>query len=289
LVALWNQRDKRDRTIKNLRSLDPQRVEQAVSTFMLEAPSFQPDYDAYVNVFKVAGENYRTFMKAFAVYQLALGVIGGAMSLSGGSGGLIAAESTVTGVSATGQATMGIAIQIEWAEAIRRLIQIGAITTAVAGQAVIVSAYPGQGLGSMRPTLMLRATPSGSVTPSKGADSGKAASYGDTRNKHTKLADHDLAELEDAVKNPGSATGDLKNLKPNIGDPKYGSQLSKQAADKYADLVKDALENGKRVSPSQIDHTASFEVGIDIISGNATRNYRMFYSAAYGGWHIFPI
>jgi hypothetical protein len=93
--------------------------------------------------------------------------------------------------------------------------------------------------------------------------------------------------MKDAMTNP-SPPADLRAMKDKVGDPTYGSQLGKEATDNYATLVKDALENGVRTSATRIDHVASYEVGINIINGQATKNYTMFFSNAYGGWHIFP-
>ena len=87
--------------------------------------------------------------------------------------------------------------------------------------------------------------------------------------------------------NPSAASADLQTLQQKIGDATYGSQLSKEATDNYATLVKDALENGARTSATRIDHTAGYEVGINI-NGQPTKDYTMFFSNAYGGWHIFP-
>jgi polygalacturonase len=97
-----------------------------------------------------------------------------------------------------------------------------------------------------------------------------------------------MQEMKDATANPSAAPADLQTLNQKVGDATYGSQLSKEAADNYATLVQDALENGARTSAARVDYTAQYEVGINIINGQPTKNYTMFFSNAYGGWHIFP-
>ncbi len=187
----------------------------------------------------------------------------------------------VTGGAAT---LVTVSIPAEVLEAIRQLIAIGAISASVVNLGV-----PGVGVSPTGPTLVFRATPSGSVTPSTGPDAGKSTSYGDSRHKHTKLADHTMDEMKDAIKSPSSAKPPLDELPKRIGDKAWGSQLSKEAVDKYADLVKDALESGTRIGKTVIEHKALFEVGIDIATGKSTTVFRMHFSPAYGGWHMFPV
>jgi hypothetical protein len=166
---------------------------------------------------------------------------------------------------------------------------IGAISIGTTGS-IVGLAFPGQvqAPGAAFPHILLRATPSGTVTPSKGPDAGRSISYGDSRAKHTKVANYTIQEMKDAMTNPSSAPADLQTMQRKVGDATYGSQLSKEATDNYAALVKDALENGARISTTRIDHTAANEIGINIINGQATKSYTMFFSNAYGGWHVFP-
>jgi hypothetical protein len=286
-------RDKLDPSMKDLASLDAAKVAAVADRFPALAASFKADFDHFVTEFDTASKNYAQFMKVFAVYQLVLGLIGG---IAMGAGGAASGEASVAlalpgigGISAGGVATgIRIVISAEWLEMIRRLGMIGAISLGTT-DVIVGLAYPGEQLaapGGLH--IMLRSTPQGSVTPSSGKDSGKSVSYGDTRAKHTKIADHSLQEMKDAAADPSKATGDLKGLRDNLGNPAYGSQLSKEATDKYATLVKDALENGTRFSPTRINHVAAEEIGINIMTGSGTKNYTMHFSLTYGGWHIFP-
>jgi len=36
-------------------------------------------------------------------------------------------------------------------------------------------------------------------------------------------------------------------------------------------------------------HRVAGPTGIDITTGAATKNFRMFFDAAKGGWHLFPV
>jgi hypothetical protein len=221
-------------------------------------------------------------MIVYSIYQA-----GGAIRSSRGGPGVTVRVAAIGEISGGAAAGVAVTIPAEVLEAIRQLIRIGAISSAVVSMGVPTSQIQGP-LGG---TVMMRATPSSTVTPTKGPDSGKAAQYGDTRNKHTRVGDQSQADIENAVKNPAGSTGPLKDLTDAIKakDKTYGSQLFKEATDKYGDLVKDALENGTRKSPTWIDHTAPFDVGIDILTGKTTRNYRMFFAAPKGGWHLFPV
>jgi hypothetical protein len=294
IVALHGLRGKLRATLGDLRSVDPQRVEDAAARLPTEAKPFESDYKTFVAAFDKAAQNYQKFMAFVAAYEIVIGVIAGIRMTAGGGGAAGAAPLVmrlpgiggITGGAAVGA---GLVVSAEWLEMIRRLGKIGAISIGMAGSTVGV-AFPGQlPAAAAGPTVLLRSTPGGSVTPSKGPDAGRAVSYGDTRHKHTKLANHTLDELKGAMTNPTGAPPDLQALPQNKGTPGWGSQLSKEATDGYAQLVKDALENGTRTGASRIDHAASYEVGIDIITGQATKRYRMFYSNAYGGWHLFPV
>ncbi len=291
LMQIYGVRQKLQPTINDLRTLDPQKVEAAANRFSTEAKPFVADYKAFVDQFDKAAENYRQLMTFMAIYELVIGALAGIEMVPGGgpsaSAPVIVRLAGFGGISGGAATGATIVISTEWIEMIRRLGMIGAVSVGMASSTIGL-ALPGHTIGPAGPTVLLRATPGGSVTPSSGPDAGRSVNYGDSRGKHTKVADHPLSEMKQAIANPSSAPADLKDMQSNIGNPGYGSQLSKEATDNYGALVKDALENGTRVSPSQIDHVASSEIGINIMNGNATARYRMFYSPGYGGWHLFP-
>ncbi|HAA17209.1 MAG TPA: hypothetical protein DCE41_38050, partial [Cytophagales bacterium] len=128
---------------------------------------------------------------------------------------------------------------------------------------------------AVRGTLNMRDSPSGKITPSGGPLDGVEQKYGDNRNKHTRLGLYTVGDIQGAVG-------------PKLHNADYGSQLGKNATDNYGALVKDAIENGARQSDSEYRHTAGYDVGVNIHSGLATRNYTIFKADVYGGWHVFP-
>jgi hypothetical protein len=209
------------------------------------------------------------------------------MGGAAGAGPLILRLPGIGGISGGAATGINIAVSAEWLEMIRRLGMIGVVSVGMTSSAVGL-AYPGQVPSAAGSMVLLRATPSGTVTPTSGPSPGSSESYGDSRAKHTRVADHPLQEMKDAIANPSAAPADLKAMQSKIGDATYGSQLSKEATDNYAALVQDALEKGTRISGTRINNVASYEVGINIMNGQATKNYTMLYSNAYGGWHIFP-
>jgi len=141
-------------------------------------------------------------------------------------------------------------------------------------------------------------TPSGTVDviPSSGPNAGKKVrySFGDGRGKHTKLADYPADDVKRVLSEgpPNDPAHPLFGLADAMTAPAgakaYGSQLTAEGAAQYADLVKDALENGTWMSGTAVRFTAPFEIGVDVTTGKMTRNYIMFYSTHHGGWHLFP-
>lgn len=68
----------------------------------------------------------------------------------------------------------------------------------------------------------------------------------------------------------------------------YGNQLSKEAVDKYEELVQKAIDNGRKIHEAAYSHQADFEVGVDIIGGKGTSTYLALYSPSQKGWHLSP-
>jgi hypothetical protein len=192
---------------------------------------------------------------------------------------------TIVGVTAGGTAVGAqIVVSAEMLESIRQLIRIGAISGAVASfSGGTISAVP----QPVVPAVLFRATPSGTVTPTSGSHAGQRVTYGDPRHKHTKVADHTLAEMEEALRNPPKR-GPLARFVQAVKnkDKTYGGQLSKEATDRYEELVRDGLNLGKERAGKSY-HTASYNIGIDIETGRATPLYRL--DGAPNGAHIIPI
>ncbi|MCJ8274315.1 MAG: hypothetical protein MJK04_33570, partial [Psychrosphaera sp.] len=123
--------------------------------------------------------------------------------------------------------------------------------------------------------ITMRSTPKGKVTPTSGPELNNEHKYGDSRAKHTKLGLYSVDDIAVAVLT-------------KVGNAMYGSQLGKPATDGYSNLVQDALENGHRVSYQEYTHTAGYDTGVNIMTGGKTKNYSMYKSFDYGGWHVFP-
>ncbi len=131
--------------------------------------------------------------------------------------------------------------------------------------------------------------PSGSIKPTKGHFKGKKVDYIDN-GKHSKLSRLTQEELEKAVKDPKNKQKIVKEFQKAIkgkGDAKnFGSQLNKKAFQRYEELIREGLENGKRTGQG-IEHDAGFNIGIDVVTGKATSRY-LIYGAPHGA-HIIPI
>jgi hypothetical protein len=131
--------------------------------------------------------------------------------------------------------------------------------------------------------------PSGSIKPTKGHFKGKKVDYIDT-GKHSKLSRLTQEELEKAVKDPKNKQKIVKEFRKAIkgkGDAKnFGSQLNKKAFQRYEELIREGLENGKRTGQG-IEYDAGFDIGIDVVTGKATSRY-LIYGAPHGA-HIIPI
>jgi hypothetical protein len=159
-------------------------------------------------------------------------------------------------------------------DAIKELIALGALDPAAAVA----------GVGTAGGVLM-RQTPSGTVTPTAGPLRGRNIAYGDVgRDKHTKVAEYTQAQLN-AARNVRNMRGNLKAFVRAIlqKDTKYGGQLNRAAFDRYEELVRNALERGVQKGQN-FYYEADFDIGTDIETGNATRLYRVMGSPA----HIVP-
>jgi hypothetical protein len=217
-------------------------------------------------------------MIVYSIYS-----IGGAIAGGRGGPGASVRIPTISGIT-SGGAAMGTTIHIPAAaiEGIRKLIQIGAITAPI----VALGTGPTVTVPTLEvPTLLLRDTPSGPVTPNAGPFKGKQVTYGDGRNKHTKFANYTIDELEGAMRKPPQK-GALARFAQAKGDPKFGGQLSKEATDQYKKLVQDALEKGTERA-GKFYYKADFDVGIDILTGKRTPFYRL--DGAPNGAHVIPV
>jgi hypothetical protein len=157
-----------------------------------------------------------------------------------------------------------------------------------ARQAVYTARYRAAMLVGGGGVSIQRATPSGTVIPSRGPLAGQRVTYGDPRDKHTKVAQYTLSELLEAIRNP-PRSGALAKFAQAMRnrDVRYGSQLSREATDDYETLVRGALENGS-YRAGKFFHTASYQIGVDASSGGKpTRNYRL--DGAPNGAHMIPL
>lgn len=224
----------------------------------------------------IAAANTITIM--FSLYQA-----GRAIGSSAGGPPATFRVPYIAGVS--GGAAVGVTIKIssEILESIKQLIKIGAISGALVSFGIAQSGLVPKPLG---PTLLYRITPSGTLTPSEGQYAGRQVSYNDPRNKHTKVANHSLRELIDALKR-GSKNTRLRRFIEAVKrrDTGYGAQLSREATDHYETLVRDALEKGTEKS-GKFYHRAETPIGIDVMTGRATSYYRL--DGAPHGAHIIP-
>ena len=141
--------------------------------------------------------------------------------------------------------------------------------------------------------MLLRvATPAGAVTPASGPHKDVSTSYADHRDKHTKVADHSLADILSAY--TASLTGTvpanaaLATFVTKKGIGSYGSQLSSEGLASYGALVKAALEAAPSARATAIHHTASTDIGVNIMTMAATKNYGINKDVDRNLWHLFP-
>jgi hypothetical protein len=104
--------------------------------------------------------------------------------------------------------------------------------------------------------------PSGSIKPTKGHFKGKKVDYVDN-GKHSKLAKLTQEQLEEAVKGPKNKQKIVDKFREAIkgkGEAKnFGSQLNKKAFQRYEELIREGLENGKRTGQG-IEYDAGFDI-----------------------------
>jgi hypothetical protein len=130
--------------------------------------------------------------------------------------------------------------------------------------------------------------PVGNVTPTKGHFKGKKVEYVDN-GKHSKLSKFTQEQLEKALKaskRKGAAEAFGKAIKDKGKGKNFGSQLNKEAVQRYQELIKKGLENGK-LSGQGIEFDAGFKIGIDVTTGKATSRYKII--GIPHGAHIVPI
>lgn len=191
----------------------------------------------------------------------------------------------LSGLAGNGTAVAGVTVATEeLAEAVRKLVELGAL------DASVVSKSPGFVAPAGTPEPILRETPSGTIVPARGPFAGKEVRYGDPRSKHTRVASKTLEQMRRALAKPRKAKGVLKRFVARIarGDTEYGSQLSKEATDRYEALVRDAVENG-RYRSGKFHRTADDFIGIDVETGQATKRYRVDLSSSGHGAHVLPV
>lgn len=141
--------------------------------------------------------------------------------------------------------------------------------------------------------MLLRvATPAGAVTPGSGPHKDVSTSYADHRDKHTKVADQPLADILSAY--TASLTGTvpanagLATFVTKKGVGSYGSQLTSEGLASYDALVKAALEAAPSARATAIHHTAATDVGVNIMTMAATKNYGINKDVDRNCWHLFP-
>jgi hypothetical protein len=130
------------------------------------------------------------------------------------------------------------------------------------------------------------ATPGGAIIPAVGPLAGQNVPYGDARHKHTKLGQLTTKELRKAIGKPPPSVeirAFVQALRAH--DRAYGGQLGTEAIAQYEQLVRAAVEQGRREGPGAFVHHADFEVGVDIDAGVSTRGYRIFLNPQA---HLFP-
>jgi hypothetical protein len=97
------------------------------------------------------------------------------------------------------------------------------------------------------------------------------------------------AEIEAILKaKKAPSTAKLKRFWNNVksGDKRYGGQLNKEAVQRYKELLKNAVEKGTPKGEQRFNHEADFVVGIDILTGKATKKYSVV--SVPNGAHIVP-
>ena len=141
--------------------------------------------------------------------------------------------------------------------------------------------------------MLLRvATPAGAVTPASGPHKDVSTSYADHRDKHTQVADQSLANMLSAY--TASLTGTvpadagLRTFVTKKGVGSYGSQLSSEGLASYGALVKAALEAAPSARATAIHTTAATDIGVNIMTMAATKNYGINKDVDRDCWHLFP-
>jgi len=213
---------------------------------------------------------------------------GAIRAMGGGGGGITFTFPGIGGVAGGAAEMTAVTIRPEVLEALRHLVQIGAISNTVLSAGL----GPSAALPELtNPGLLFRATPTGTVRPTAGKFKGQKVTYGDDRGrgKHTKVANYTLDELKEALRQPNRPKNKLLDefieaVRKRNTD--YGSQLSKEATDRYEQLVKQALESGIE-KDGKLYVRDSIELGIDVKTGKPTHVYGLV--GAPDEAHIFPV
>lgn len=145
-------------------------------------------------------------------------------------------------------------------------------------------------------------TPEGTVHAIRPDGEVVTVNYEDHRHKHTRAANHTLERLEEiAQADPKTLRGGEEGLRKKLqsGDVQFGGQLSREAAGRYHDLLREALENGLWVKQesgvTKIYYQFEEPVGIELGSSSpqVTRWVRIDTSpgadGALSAAHIIPM
>jgi len=142
-------------------------------------------------------------------------------------------------------------------------------------------------------------TPKGTLTPSKGKFAGKTIGFQQKSNKHTKVADCSVSQLQAAMKlDPAKLEGELAKFVKDCQDGKRPpSQIGSESFGNYGNLVLDAIENG---DPDDAFLTTASNAGVAGSKCNKTDKYRVHDDAVEDGkgrpippdqqqFHLFPV
>jgi hypothetical protein len=160
-------REELDPILAELRSLNPSRVERAVTELQSGWHSFGWDFGVFVEELEEHAHTLHRIRQVVGLIELAM-LARGLMPARRGGGPSIAGGPSVGGATATVAIARGAVGSIEWVEAMRRLAAIGAISAAAA-----VGRIGGGTPMPAKPTLTATAPVKPSGTSGTGSDTGK--------------------------------------------------------------------------------------------------------------------
>ena len=139
-------------------------------------------------------------------------------------------------------------------------------------------------------------TPDGEITVRKGPLAGRTIKYGDSRAKHTKVAEYPMATLKEAIRDPTRFSGMRRAFGEAFGakdvPAAWGSQLGAEGRNGYEALIRHAVEDGTQ-GGTNFYAEANVEIGFDrdLPRGRrAVSKYAVYGLTAGGGGvaHIIP-